>query len=41
MPDIYAANRYAPIALRTMASNRISPYSTLENLNTQDRQAAY
>lgn len=41
MPDIYAANRYAPIALRTMASNRISPYSTLENLNAQDRQAAY
>ena len=24
-----------------MASNRISPYSTLENLNAQDRQAAY
>ena len=41
MPDIYAANRYAPIALRIMASNRISPYSTLENLNAQDRQAAY
>ena len=41
MPDTYAANRYAPIALRTMASNRISPYSMLENLNTQDRQAAY
>ena len=41
MPDIYAANRYAPIALRTMASNRISPYSTLEKLNAQDRQAAY
>lgn len=41
MPDIYAANRYVPIALRTMASNRISPYSTLENLNAQDRQAAY
>ena len=41
MPDIYAANRYAPIALRTMASNRISPYSMLENLNAQDRQAAY
>lgn len=41
MPDIYAANRYAPIALRTMASNRMSPYSVLENLNAQDRQAAY
>lgn len=41
MPDIYAANRYAPIALRTMASNRISPYSMLENLNAQDRQSAY
>lgn len=41
MPDIYAANRYAPIALRTMTSNRISPYSMLENLNAQDRQAAY
>lgn len=41
MPDIYAANKYAPIALRTMASNRISPYSILENLNAQDRQAAY
>lgn len=41
IPDIYAANRYAPIALRTMASNRMSPYSVLENLNAQDRQAAY
>ena len=41
MPDIYAANRYAPMALGTMASNRMSPYSVLENLNAQDRQAAY
>ena len=41
MPDIYAANRYAPIALRTMAANRVSPYPMLEKLNAQDRQAAY
>lgn len=41
MPDIYAANRYAPMALRTMAANRVSPYPMLEQLNTKDRQAAY
>lgn len=41
IPDIYAANRYAPMALRTMAANRVSPYPMLEKLNTKDRQAAY
>lgn len=41
MPNIYAANRYAPIALQTMASNRVSANPILEKLYAQDRQAAY
>lgn len=41
MPNIYAANRYAPIALQTMAGNRMSANPVLEKLYTQDRQAAY
>ena len=41
MPNIYASNRYAPIALQTMASNRISANPILEKLYAQDRQAAY
>lgn len=41
MPSIYAANRYAPIALQTMAGNRVSVNPVLEKLYTQDRQAAY
>lgn len=41
MPNIYAANRYAPIALQTMAGNRVSANPILEKLYTQDRQAAY
>lgn len=41
MPNIYAANRYAPIALRTMAGNRVSANPILEKLYAQDRQAAY
>ena len=41
MPNIYAANRYAPIALQTMAGNRVSANSILEKLYAQDRQAAY
>lgn len=41
MPNIYAANRYAPIALQTMAGNRISANPVLEKLYAQDRQAAY
>lgn len=41
MPSIYAANRYAPIALQTMAGNRVSPNPILEKLYAQDRQAAY
>lgn len=41
MPSIYAANRYAPIALQTMAGNRISANPVLEKLYAQDRQAAY
>lgn len=41
MPSIYAANRYAPIALQTMASNRVSANPILEKLYAQDRQAAY
>lgn len=41
MPNIYAANRYAPIALQTMAGNRVSANPILEKLHAQDRQAAY
>lgn len=41
MPNIYAANRYAPIALQTMAGNRVSANPVLEKLYSQDRQAAY
>lgn len=41
MPNIYAANKYAPIALQTMAGNRVSANSILEKLYAQDRQAAY
>lgn len=41
MQNIYAANRYAPIALQTMASNRISANPILEKLYAQDKQAAY
>ena len=40
-PNIYAANRYAPIALQTMAGNRVSANPILEKLYAQDRQAAY
>lgn len=31
MPNIYAANKYAPIALQTMAGNRVSANPVLEN----------
>lgn len=41
MPNIYTANRYAPIALQTMAGNRVSANPILEKLYAQDRQAAY
>lgn len=41
MPNIYAANRYAPITLQTMAGNRVSANPILEKLYAQDRQAAY
>lgn len=41
MPNIYAANRYAPIALQTMAGNRVSANPILEKLYAQDRQTAY
>lgn len=41
MPNIYAANRYAPIALQTMAGNRVSANPILEKLYAQDRQSAY
>lgn len=41
IPNIYAANRYAPIALQTMAGNRVSVNPILEKLYAQDRQAAY
>ncbi len=41
MPNIYAENKYAPIALQTMAGNRMSANPVLEKLYAQDRQAAY
>lgn len=41
MPNIYVANKYAPIALQTMAGNRVSANPILEKLYAQDRQAAY
>ena len=41
MPNIYASNRYAPIALQTIASNRVSANPILEKLYAKDRQAAY
>lgn len=41
MPNVYAANRYAPMALQTMAGNRVSANPILEKLYAQDRQAAY
>ena len=41
MPNIYASNRYAPIALQTIAGNRVSANHILEKLYAQDRQAAY
>lgn len=41
MPNIYTANKYAPIALQTMAGNRVSANPVLEKLYAQDRQAAY
>ena len=41
MPNIYAANRYAPIALQTMSGNRVSANPILEKLYAQDRYAAY
>lgn len=41
MPNIYAANKYAPIALQAMAGNRVSANPILEKLYAQDRQAAY
>ena len=41
MPNIYASNRYAPIALQTIAGNRVSANPILEQLYAKDRQAAY
>lgn len=41
MPNIYASNRYAPIALQTIAGNRVSANPILEKLYSKDRQAAY
>lgn len=41
MPNIYAANRYAPMALQTMAGNRVSANPILEKLYAQDKQSAY
>lgn len=40
-PDIYAANTYAPLALQTMAGNRISPYPLLQQIRLSDRLGMY
>lgn len=39
--DIYAANTYAPLALQTMAGNRISPYPLLQQMRLADRTGMY
>lgn len=41
MPNIYAANRYAPSALQTLNRLKVDPYSQLQALNKADRAAYY
>lgn len=41
MPNIYAANRYAPIALQTLNKLRVDPYNQLQALNKAEREAYY
>ena len=41
MPNIYAANRYAPAALQTLNKLRVDPYTQLQALNKAEREAYY
>ena len=41
MPNIYAANRYAPLALSTLNKLRADPYNQLQAINNADRTAYY
>lgn len=41
MPNIYAANRYAPLALSTLNKIRVDPYNQLQDINNADRTAYY
>lgn len=41
MPNIYAANRYAPLALSTLNKLRVDPYNQLQAINNADRTAYY
>ena len=41
MPNIYAANRYAPLALSALNKLRVDPYNQLQSINNADRTAYY
>ena len=41
MPNIYAANRYAPSALSALNKLRVNPYNQLQAINNADRTAYY
>ena len=41
MPNIYAANRYAPLALSALNKLRVDPYNQLQAINNSDRTAYY
>lgn len=41
MPNIYAANRYAPSALSALNKLRVDPYNQLQAINNADRTAYY
>lgn len=41
MPNIYAANRYAPLALSALNKLRVDPYNQLQAINNADRTAYY
>ena len=41
MPNIYAANRYAPLALSALNKLRVDPYNQLQAINSADRTAYY
>ena len=41
MPNIYAANRYAPLALSALNKLRVDPYNQFQAINNADRTAYY